>query len=273
MKPNTKHQSPITVRAFTLLEMAVVLLIIAAVMGSAIALFTASLAGKQYQVTVERMKIIDKALQDYWLANKRLPCPYASNEGVGAADFGRESAINTLGQCDNNIDLVDAGANAAGVSKGGVPVFTLGLPYEMAFDGWGRVIHYYISSQFTNPVFFLQTVALTPGVNTISIRNINSSAVDLATGVPYAIISAGPNGHGAYTGVAVAGGLILNTANNNAFELANCACDNAGNQNMSGFIDVPTRLYQGPETINSKTDVFDDILIFKTRAQLRGPTE
>ena len=62
-------------RAFTLLEMSIVLAIIAVVVGGGMTIFSASLQKRQLQETQFKMKAIQKALYDFRIYNNRLPCP------------------------------------------------------------------------------------------------------------------------------------------------------------------------------------------------------
>ena len=60
---------------FTLLEMSIVLVIIAIVVGGGMTIFGASVQKRQLQETQAKLKAIQKALYDFRIANNRLPCP------------------------------------------------------------------------------------------------------------------------------------------------------------------------------------------------------
>ncbi len=160
-------------RGFTLVEMAVVLGIISVVLGSAISLFSASLDGRALRVTQERMKIIQQTLYDYRLANDRIPCPGDAELAMSSQYFGKEGVFNgttanvvgtsyTSGACvsgstyDGNgnktatgTPVPTANSNSIGSVRGMIPVRTLGLSDEFAFDGWGRRVMYTVDRRYT----------------------------------------------------------------------------------------------------------------------------
>jgi prepilin-type N-terminal cleavage/methylation domain-containing protein len=90
---NRAHQ-----HGFTLLEMSVVLIIIAVIFGSAIAIFSASIKKHQMQETYTKMQTLQKALLDYRIAFNRLPCPADARTDNNDANFGAEVA--SPGACE-----------------------------------------------------------------------------------------------------------------------------------------------------------------------------
>ncbi len=83
-------------KGFSLLELSVVLLIIALILGGGLLVLMNSLEAKQLELTQQRMEVIQKTLLKYRLAFGRLPCPanltlsLTSNlMGVEAANPGR----------------------------------------------------------------------------------------------------------------------------------------------------------------------------------------
>jgi|CXWL01.1.fsa_nt_gi prepilin-type N-terminal cleavage/methylation domain-containing protein len=84
-------------RAFTLLELSIVLLIISVVMGGIMVLFNQSLEQQQVQETQTKMAAIQKALSDYRLAFLRIPCPADATQAMDATSsnyYGVEAANN-----------------------------------------------------------------------------------------------------------------------------------------------------------------------------------
>ena len=72
------YRTPQRVReggGFTLLEMSIVMVIIAVVVGGGMTIFSASLQKRQAQETQFKIKTIQKALLDYRMAYNRIPCP------------------------------------------------------------------------------------------------------------------------------------------------------------------------------------------------------
>ena len=269
MKTATSHQPLLTGRsAFTIIELTVVLAVIAALMGGMIALATVSLEERSYKATVAKLEVLQQALVDYRIAYNTLPCPSNSTAAVSDASFG--IAITTT-NCTGGTPAADIADATAAV--GMVPVRTLGLPDEMAVDGWGRRIRYAVSSPFVVSDSFDAT-APTSATARITVTN-NESGSTLTDTAVFALISYGKNGHGARPG-AIYGTATLSTPISggitNTNELLNCKCNSDGSSNGSADLDA---FVQGDPKPNSSNplDNFDDIVLFSTRADLRDATE
>lgn len=124
---------------FTLLEMAVVLVIIGLLVG---------LVGKTQrvvtppacaQVTKQQLNRIQQAMQAYELRNGRYPRPASRTAGVADIHFGRE------------VDLLDLGKihDANNLYYGALPIQPLGLPAEFASDCWGNKFSYVVTKAMT----------------------------------------------------------------------------------------------------------------------------
>ncbi len=60
---------------FTLVELSVVLVIIAAVVGMTVTSGVTVISASRYSSTLSKMNALDQALMAYRIANDRLPCP------------------------------------------------------------------------------------------------------------------------------------------------------------------------------------------------------
>ncbi len=250
------------IAAFTLLELTVVLAIIAVVMGSAIALLSASLEGKSYSSTAAKLKILQQTLADYRIAYNRLPCPAASSLATTDANFG--IAVATASPC-TGADIADASA-----AVGMIPVRTLGLPDDMAVDSWGRRIRYAVDPDFVAANSFDSIAAS----NTTTRLTVNSNATGAAitTTAAFVLVSYGPNGHGGYAGALGSGtSARFNGGITNTNELLNCKCDNVA----AVVTTTPATFVQGdpdPDPADALNN-FDDLVMFATRADLRDGDE
>ena len=137
---------------FTLLEMAMVIMVIAVVMGMSISSSTQVISNSKVAATNNRIKTIETALAAYRLANNRLPCPADRSLATSSASWGYQAS--TAGDCysagaikanfTTNIiknyaigNIVNPTINVTatnGVVEGTVPVRTLGLPDEFMYD-------------------------------------------------------------------------------------------------------------------------------------------
>ncbi|MDE3016029.1 MAG: type II secretion system protein [Pseudomonadota bacterium] len=86
-------------KAFTLLEMSIVLVIIATVIVGGMTMFSAALQKRQLQETQAKLAAIQKALLDYRVAMNRIPCPADVTIAIGSANFGVEASA--AGDCYN----------------------------------------------------------------------------------------------------------------------------------------------------------------------------
>jgi len=115
---------------FTITEMAVVLVIVALLLGGLIVPLSTQHDIVNFNATQITIDDVRDALVGFAIANDRLPCPAAGATG------GAESPIGG-GTCTNAYD-------------GFVPAVTLGLPtrdpYGYLLDAWGNKIHYAVTT-------------------------------------------------------------------------------------------------------------------------------
>lgn len=251
---------------FTLLEMSIVLVIIAIVVGAGLATFMASLKARQLQETQTKMVAIQKALYDYRIANNRIPCPANITLAITAQYFGIEGA--TPGTCTggNPAANFSNGNNVEGM----VPTKTLMLPDDYAFDGWGRRIMYAVDKRFTATNAF---TSITATDATVRMTVLDGATVTGGTTrsnkVGYVLLSLGPNGHGAYP--RNGGATRINKSSTNIHEMNNCDCDSAA---AATVLDFGTFVQKLPTQDSTNTlNTFDDVVYYGTRADFRKPTE
>ncbi len=132
-------------RAFSLIEMAVVLVIITLLMGGAISLVIALMEGQGVDLTNERMDHIQLNLEHYAHAKGHLPCPANINLKPSDANFGVGVGSGTAGAPN-----CSAANWTSGTKKGGgVPVRTLQMLDIEASDGFGRAVIYRVDEPLT----------------------------------------------------------------------------------------------------------------------------
>ncbi len=168
---------------FTLIEMAIVLLIMALAIGGGLAVISSQAEYQKFKETQKALEEAKEALIGYAASrggagNPYLPCPDRTT-GAGAND-GAEDRVG------------GAGTNCV-VLEGNLPWVTLGLT---GLDGWNNRIRYRISQQAFATGFNTSTA----GALTIN----NAAGTNLATGIPVVLVSHGPNGWGAISSGGVA---------------------------------------------------------------------
>lgn len=194
--------------------------------------------------TVQKLETIEKARRGFMAAYGRLPCPASGTQGVGEANFGVEAA--TPGTCNGGAPAADMLPGAApndNIVGGVVPVRTLGLPDDYAFDEYGRMITYVADRRATSCT---ACKALAGG--SIEIQDTAGTVLENVMAV---YISHGPDGHGAFPaqGSAVAG-------RRNAYSTD---ADTQDNASVDGAFAVSfDRIFVKKD----RTSAFDDIVYY-----------
>lgn len=121
---------------FTLVEMAMVLLIIGLLLGGLMPTLSSQMEAQRVGETRKQLEEIQQALVGYAVANGRLPCPASSSSN------GEESPLGG-GNCTNFYD-------------GFIPAATLGITsvngQSLVADGWGNAIRYAVAGNTINGV-------------------------------------------------------------------------------------------------------------------------
>jgi prepilin-type N-terminal cleavage/methylation domain-containing protein len=202
---------------FSLIEMAMVVVIMALLLGAILTPLATQVHEKRISETKTTLDDINQALIGYAASHSStgstpqpyLPCPDlsanpASNPGTGIV-------IN-----DGLEDRYTSGTNAGKcVSyEGNLPWQTLGVG---ATDAWGNRFHYKVTTAYadSNTGFGLGTAGY------MQVCTDASCTTTIATSLPVIILSYGKNGYGAVNGNTAAGTSATNTAPTSADELEN----------------------------------------------------
>lgn len=249
---------------FTLVEIAVVLLIAAVLVGLGLSAVGALQLNLGASNTAKKQETLKSALIAYIRSNKRLPCP----DRDFAAPDGVENRTATTG-APPVPDVTKACSGDAGL----VPYLTLGLPREAAIDGYDNLFSYFISNDIRpaaepnkdwtltfNPTTGVR--GLTAGnVGKIQVAGEGGQALTSLTNpeslAVVVIVSHGANGLGART---------LKGTTNVAPVAGTNEADNAAGS-------ATTTLHQRPPTDNAGATggAFDDITLVLRAADLLGP--
>ena len=190
--------------AFTLVELSVVLVVIAIITGMTMNAGLGVVESSKQGATEKRMDEIEKALMAFRTKYGRLPCPadpmVNAETSSGIVNFGLEAPPG--GGCIRT----STGTTWAyltttvrtSVPSGMVPVTTLKLPQEFAYDGWGRKFQYEMAPELGTPNSFKYSPPSDVCTDKGPIVN-NESATTVSDGAAYVLSSMGANGAGAYT--------------------------------------------------------------------------
>lgn len=183
---------PAAQNGFTLIELAVVLMIVGLLLGGMLVPLSAQLEQRNITDTQKSLSEINEAIIGYALVNGRLPCPADPTIATGSANAGISRATCTTA------------ANSTGV----LPWATLGVSET---DAWGNRFTYRVTPDFADAIGSGTYGGCTPspiptlasfGLCSVGNLNVLSAATGgttIAGSVPAVIISHGRNGAGAYT--------------------------------------------------------------------------
>jgi len=175
-------------RGFTLIELAVVLVIVGFLLSGFIGTLATRIENTRISETIDELKEIKQAMLAFAFVNGALPCPDCEAIGGGClvADVG-----------DGRADPIAGGVCTVGTDAGNVPWVTLGLGRS---DAWGTRYRYAVQSEYadiTSPF----TVLSSAGTGVILEPDFVADATgavahDLANSVVAFIFSHGKNGYG-----------------------------------------------------------------------------
>jgi prepilin-type N-terminal cleavage/methylation domain-containing protein len=166
-----KHAFCRQVNGFTLIEIAIVLVIISLVAGAMLGPLSKQISQRKIAETQKLLEQNRDALLGYAVSKGYLPCP-----AVSATD-GNEATRNSSGTCPNN--------------NGYLPWLVLGTPKA---DSWNRLFRYIVTANFANNNLYKPTLFAS---GDITVHSSGSTANQIALAIPIILISHGPNGNGA----------------------------------------------------------------------------
>ncbi len=167
-----------TQTGFTLVELAIVLIVVALLLGGMVVSLSAQYDQRNYNDTQKQMSEIVEALTGYAVShtdnngNPYLPCPNLTNYD------GRE----------------ERNAGACTSQEGRIPWVDLGIGQQ---DAWGNHFRYRVAAAYSNSQAGF-TLSATSAANTLRICTDSGCASPLANQLPVIIVSHGKNGLGAF---------------------------------------------------------------------------
>ena len=163
------HKPSIQCGGFTLIEVAIVMIIVGLLISAFIAPLSVQLDSRNYNETRNALAEAKEALVGFALSHAAtdedpyLPCP--DNSGDGLEDR------KATGECQ--------------VLEGNLPTQTLGL---VSIDSWNNQYLYHVAPQFSNSVDGFNLSAL----GNITVRN--AAGANLVDNIPALVLSRGKNG-------------------------------------------------------------------------------
>ena len=178
-------------RAFSLLELAIALMITGMVAGMVMKLSTTTDRNECYAASKAQVTKIKEAIDRFALSNRRFPLPARRYVGTDSPLYGKEVKPGEI------TDLDSVTNNGTIAVFGTVPYAALGLTMDDAIDCWGNRLTYVVTEALTNQDGFTNE---TEGAITISVaQNARISTKEPGTpdGFGYAVIVHGEDQLGA----------------------------------------------------------------------------
>lgn len=273
---------------FTLIELAITFTVVSMIIGTVLVGLSKSDRTEKYVNTKKKLEKIAAALRVY--ANTpgydKLPCPAPAGLQFSDPAFGIANCA-TSGLPITKIESTDAGNVATNIYGGMVPFATLGLPYDYAFDEWGRRISYIVDGDATG-AGAASNASLKDSLN-IKIKTTTEDVVRVdsttsnAQGAAYVLISHGQNGYLTLNArVGTAANRILPTAGSVAASIAGVTNNEKENCPTSSIVEPPlpdttgvsvcdwdAAFIQSVPIQNPEGNYFDDIVIYKLADELK----
>lgn len=183
-------------RGFSLIEIAIVLVIFGLLIGGGATLFSGTVGANRERATKVTLGVYKKALEAYYIRQGRLPCPADGSLVSSSTDYGRALPETSTVICD----MVNDGTPENGV----VPWRTLGMSESASLDGWGHRISYRVSDAV------IDDTAIATGDIVVCADRTCSAGTEHTTEAAVVLVSHGRNGFGAWNNQA---GTRMPTAN------------------------------------------------------------
>jgi prepilin-type N-terminal cleavage/methylation domain-containing protein len=161
---------------FSLIELSIVIVIMSFMLVGSIDITVGLLNSARQSDTIQRLRVIDKAIEAYIITNRKLPCPAGIKLVPSDANYGKENCVanETSGIKELN-----------GILIGTIPVEELNLASKYIADGWDVKLQYQVVKDYA-----------INGDNSLFSKNV-ADASCINTKFAYTIISHGKNKIGA----------------------------------------------------------------------------
>lgn len=260
MSSRIQHLRP-RQHGFTLVELALVMGIVALLLGGLMVPLSRSLEQKSIATTQASLETAQQALLGFALMNHRLPCPDIGNSGVQGA---YDTATN---RCSSSSST--SFSDTADASWGHLPWATLGISGS---DAWGNRLRYAVSTPLadtagttagtttsfrasvtsTTTSKLIAACTMVPGV---TIPGCGTSAVTPASNATFVVYSHGKNGKGAF----LMGSLTASAAPAGSDEIQNLP-----NSTVLGSTPLSRRTFVSRSHTDEKSTAgeFDDLMVW-----------
>lgn len=273
-----------TSRGFTLVELAVVMAIVALLLGGLMYTLAAQTEQRNFEETRRRLEQARELLLGFAIINGRLPCPARSAATAAPVTVAGDEVLTAATGCiGDGVTDYYGGANG-GVTLGLLPARSIGFQQidaaGFAVDAWGNRIRYAVSGvtptncsgSSTTPHFVNATNLKGNGVscqpNDLLICKTTNVAPAPSAPTPSTPSCGGPiAGANQIMSKSLVVAIIFSTGKNGL--AGTTGADEAANLNGAGNVD-PVFVYHTPTTTDAAGGEFDDQFLWITTGELYG---
>lgn len=262
----TTRSSKRTSKGFTLVEMALVVLLVGILLTFGVGLVQSQMENSAINVTKKRQEAIRDALIGYLGQFHRLPCPESALAPPPGPNVSLDGIEDRAGGTAGTPPVPNPATQCV-TTFGTLPFVTLGLSREMALDGWNNFFTYQVSN---TPYDWTRSASFNTGNQGGILVNDrpNIALVPYPTPAVVVLVSHGKNGAGAFTirgqrnllPVATDVDQLENTDNNSVFvrrEMTNSETAPGGTFDDIVAVYLPADLV-APTVQNKSTLSFDE---------------
>ncbi|MGH1456542.1 MAG: type II secretion system protein [Alphaproteobacteria bacterium] len=185
---------------FTLIEMAIVLMIIGVMVASGASLYKQYRIQKDWDQTQDHLADVVQEIENFYTTYGRYPCPASADAAPGAALYGLEKANcapSAVGTCVNGVCTYASDMVGETIMEGSIPFKKLDLQEREVLDGYSNRFTYAVTTRMTDSETFAQSAG------GISIEDgavpTPNSMVEPAHSAHFVVISHGADKAGART--------------------------------------------------------------------------
>lgn len=208
---------------FSLIELAIVMVIISLLVLPLIRYYDLYRVNKAMGDTKDKQIALNTAINEFYGANGRYPCPSDRSLGFGDPGHGKELCPETAALAPNSCSAgngychVNTGSDRAMI--GSIPYVTLDIPYSRTLDGWNRNMSYVVSEDLA---IIPAGTEFNPNNSNVVLNAFDEDGNPIIVKHHGLIISHGPNGAGSYDSYGVRTPCLLDV-----YEGENCNDNNA----------------------------------------------
>jgi len=242
-------------RGFTLIEMAIVVVIIGLLLSGGLLAVSPVLQSSKLSDTNARLERLEQALTVYVIQNGCLPCPADRGLASTSTDAGWSHAADYYGPSHTAQTRGCSNAATCAAFVGVVPWATMGISEADITDAWGNRIGYAVAGGLTQTTTIMQRSGSSyPTVGNQVI--FNTAGVSQTTTGAYVLISFGPDM--TYANAATTGTVRPETSY--AFDTT----DASGRNDPANHTAATTPFAQGDFVGTATEDHFDDLVRWRS---------